>query len=109
MFRRPEWGSSAEKMIPLPTFAHYKPGHAPLTVNHQGPFARPRSTAAIRETMNELHLPARDSCLSGNDERTEKNSNHSCCLLRRDPSDCLLLPWLNPTTVWRWRPVGGDW
>jgi multidrug efflux pump len=63
--------TSPEKMIPLATFAQYRPGHAPLAVNHQGAFVASTisfnlppgktlsdATAAIRETMNKLHVPA---------------------------------------------------
>jgi multidrug efflux pump len=58
-------------MIPLATFAQYRPGHAPLAVNHQGAFVASTisfnlppgktlsdATAAIGETMNALHVPA---------------------------------------------------
>ena len=31
--------SSMETMVPLSAFAHFSPGHTPLSVNHQGPFA----------------------------------------------------------------------
>jgi len=63
--------TSAEKMIPLATFARYQPGHAPLAVNHQGAFVASTisfnlpagktlsdDTVAIRDTMNKLRLPA---------------------------------------------------
>ncbi len=35
----PAVSSSVETMIPLSAFARYVPGHTPLSVNHQGPFA----------------------------------------------------------------------
>jgi multidrug efflux pump len=63
--------TSAEKMIPLDTFARYGPGHTRLAVNHQGAFVASTisfnlptgktlsdAVLAIEETMNELHLPA---------------------------------------------------
>ena len=63
--------TSAEKMVPLACFVKYGSGHAPLAVNHQGAFVASTisfnlppgvslsdATAAIRETMNEIRMPA---------------------------------------------------
>jgi multidrug efflux pump len=59
-----------ETMVPLAAFAHYGPGVTPLSIAHQGPFvattfsfnlppgeALGTATAAIKRTMQELHVP----------------------------------------------------
>ena len=59
-----------ETMVPLAAFARYGPGLTPLAIAHQGPFvattfsfnlppgeALGTATAAIKRTMQELHVP----------------------------------------------------
>ncbi len=59
-----------ETMVPLAAFAHYGPGLTPLSIAHQGPFvattfsfnlppgeALGTATAAIKRTMQQLHVP----------------------------------------------------
>jgi multidrug efflux pump len=59
-----------ETMVPLAAFAHYGPGLTPLAIAHQGPFvattfsfnlppgeALGTATAAIKRTMQQLHVP----------------------------------------------------
>ena len=62
--------TSQETMVPLAAFAHYGPGLTPLAIAHQGPFVATTfsfnlpqgealgvATAAIHQTMQELHVP----------------------------------------------------
>ena len=62
--------TAAETMVPLSAFTRFGPGTTPLSINHQGLFAATTvsfnlaagvslsdATAAIRGTMNELHVP----------------------------------------------------
>ena len=62
--------TSQETMVPLSAFSHYGPGTTPLAVNHQGPFVAATlsfnlpegeslstATAAIKRTMQQLHVP----------------------------------------------------
>jgi multidrug efflux pump len=62
--------TSQETMVPLAAFAHYGPGLTPLAIAHQGPFvattfsfnlpqgeALGTATAAIHQTMQQLHVP----------------------------------------------------
>ncbi|MGB6538648.1 MAG: efflux RND transporter permease subunit [Xanthobacteraceae bacterium] len=63
--------TTQETMVPLSALSHYAPGHAPLSVNHQGVFVATtisfnlpsgvslgQASAAINETMSELRVPA---------------------------------------------------
>ncbi|MGH8291817.1 MAG: efflux RND transporter permease subunit, partial [Steroidobacteraceae bacterium] len=62
--------TSQETMVPLSAFARYGPGTTPLAINHQGPFVAATlsfnlapgeslgtATAAIKRTMQDLHVP----------------------------------------------------
>ena len=63
--------TAVETMVPLAAFSRFGPGHTPLSVNHQGMFvattiafnlqpgvALSDGTAAIRDTMRRIGLPA---------------------------------------------------
>jgi multidrug efflux pump len=63
--------TSAEKMVPLSSFAAFGPGKTPLAVNHQGPFVATTlsfnlaagaslgdATTAIRDAMARIGMPA---------------------------------------------------
>jgi multidrug efflux pump len=63
--------TAVETMIPLAAVAHYQPGNAPLSVNHQGLFVSStisfnlqegatlgEAAAEINEAINQIHMPA---------------------------------------------------
>jgi multidrug efflux pump len=63
--------TSKETMIPLSAFAHFRPNHTPLAVNHQGPFVASTisfnlapgkslsdATASVEQAMRQIGLPA---------------------------------------------------
>jgi len=63
--------TAKETMIPLAAVAHYQPGNAPLSVNHQGLFVSStisfnlqqgatlsEAAAEINEAINQIHMPA---------------------------------------------------
>ncbi len=62
--------TSSETMVPLAAFSSFAPGLSPLSINHQGPFVATTfsfnlppgeslgvATAAIKRTMDNLHVP----------------------------------------------------
>ena len=62
--------TSLETMVPLSAFAKFEPGHTPLSVNHQGQFARRRFRSTWRRAARSAK-PRR---------RSTRRSNASACL-----------------------------